>query len=208
MKSSQLSNLTVTGHYLMCRLVVLSMLFYSMQVFAGGVESGDAPYERCALCHGLFGVSAHHKFPHLAGQNPYYLEKQLAYFLEGARKNDGGQMQAVVTEIERADFAVVVEWFASQESPEPSNAPNMDGEALYTSVGCQQCHTADQDNSAGIPLLAAQHKEYLAKQMREFRDGVRPLDGNAIKLEQLTSLTNDDIELIAEHLASLNRTIE
>ena len=60
-------------------------------------------YETCALCHGLFGVSHTAKFPHLGGQKPAYIEAQLRAFLSGFRTNDGGQMSAIVTELQPED---------------------------------------------------------------------------------------------------------
>ena len=183
-------------------------VFPTLPTIAGSLESGDASYERCALCHGLFGVSSHPKFPHLAGQNHHYLEQQLARFLDGTRTNDGGQMQSVVTEISAAEFAVVVDWFASQESPEPTELPHETGAALFTNAGCQQCHKNDQGNGEGVPLLYSQHKAYLAKQTRDYRDGIRKTENESEKRVRLKSLSNDEIDAIAQHLASLSRMDE
>lgn len=131
------------------------------------------PYERCALCHGLFGVSHTAKFPHLGGQKPDYLRAQIEAFLSGARSNDGGQMSAIVTELKPEEIPVAVAWFASQDPPAPAAAPaSSEGAAIYAQAGCGDCHDAALELSA-VPHLSAQHAGYLAKQMQDFRDGRR-----------------------------------
>lgn len=131
------------------------------------------PYERCALCHGLFGVSHTAKFPNLGGQDPVYLEAQIRAFLDGKRTNDGGQMVAIVTELKPEEIPVVVEWFSSQDAPEPTPAADPEtGKLLYTEAGCADCHNLAGELE-GVPHLTSQHPGYLAKQMRNFRDGER-----------------------------------
>ena len=159
------------------------------------------PYERCALCHGLFGQSHNAKFPHLAGQKPRYIEAQLEAFLSGDRTNDGGQMSAIVTELKPEEFSVVVEWFSTQEPPVPAQPPqNSVGEELVGDLGCFECHV---DEAEMVPYLSAQHAGYLAKQMTDFTTGVRN-SGNIHK-DLLTPVASE-IQAIAAFLASKERT--
>src|SRR5690606_6213311 len=65
------------------------------------------------------GVSPMSKFPRLAGQKAEYIEKQLADFLAGARSNDGGQMSAIVTEIDPGQFRDTAVYFAALPPPPP-----------------------------------------------------------------------------------------
>ena len=102
----------------------------SFACIAGTIDSGENAYERCALCHGLYGVTPRSKFPILAGQNPAYLESQIRAFLTGARTNDGGQMQGVVTEITDEQIVEVVAWFASQDLPVASNGSKKDAGSI------------------------------------------------------------------------------
>lgn len=162
--------------------------------------SSYPPYERCALCHGLFGQSHNAKFPHLAGQKPKYIEAQLEAFLSGARTNDGGQMSAIVTELKPEEFSVVVEWFSTQDPPPPGDAPqDTTGADFVTELGCFGCHTTDADM---VPYLSAQHAGYLAKQMTDFATGARNSGG--IHKDLLTPVTSD-IQAIAAYLSSLER---
>lgn len=163
------------------------------------------PYERCALCHGLFGQSHLDKFPHLAGQKPAYIQAQLDAFLTGARTNDGGQMSAIVTELQPEQFAVVVAWFAEQDPPEPAEQPTTStGKDLTETLGCLDCHSGDAVGA--VPHLKAQHADYLAKQMRDFRDGRRTHTASALVHQNLLADMDAGIENIAAYLSSLERT--
>lgn len=183
-------------------LVVFAMAPLSIR--AAALDSGDAPYERCALCHGLYGDSARAKFPKLAGQKAAYLEQQILNFRDGIRNNDGGQMTSMVTELDGQDLTAVVAWFSSQADPRPGAVGDPNGETLFRNSGCGQCHD-ESDRSGATPLLAAQHQPYLAKQMRDFRDGDRPAGADVRKLGQLSSLSDTDIDGIAAYLAALPR---
>lgn len=161
-------------------------------------------YETCALCHGLFGVSHNAKFPHLGGQDPLYIEKQLRAFIDGSRTNDGGQMSAIVTELQPGDLEVVVEWFSSQTPPEASELQTGNaGAQLASDLGCYGCHVVDR--TPGVPHLTAQHAGYLEKQMADFRDGHRVSPKTAPKHSDLLQVDDELIASIAHYLAALPR---
>src|SRR2546427_3313999 len=63
------------------------------------ITEGMQPWETCAECHSLDGVSAMARFPKLAGQRPDYVAKQVRDFRDGRRQNDGGQMVATAAGI-------------------------------------------------------------------------------------------------------------
>ncbi|SEQ91879.1 c-type cytochrome [Thalassovita taeanensis] len=171
------------------------------------LDDGAPAYERCALCHGLSGDSARDRFPKLAGQRPDYIRAQIGAFLSGQRTNDRGQMAAVVTELKPGDIAEVVGWFSSQPHPEPVPAGDTEtGQIAYLSAGCEECHDERAAGPENIPYLASQHPAYLAKQMRDMRDGRR--DGAAIDAmrAQLSKLSDADLNAIAAYLAAQGRT--
>lgn len=162
------------------------------------------PYERCALCHGLFGVSANARFPNLAGQEPVYLENQIRAFLARDRHNDGGQMVDIVSELQPEDIAVVVEWFSTQEPPQPESSGNDKGRALYEARNCGACHDSGT-RFLGVPHLSAQHSGYLTKQMKDFRDGRRGTHLGCLPHGPMMPVDDAEIEAIASHLASMER---
>jgi len=169
---------------------------------AASVDSGEKAYERCALCHGLYGITPRSRFPILSGQNPLYLENQIQAFLSGKRTNDGGQMQSVVTELSEEQIAEVVDWFSSQELPAASASNNKDGEAAFSDYGCSTCHLENRSSEESVPLLYAQHKDYLEKQIRELREGERITEYKLTLHQQLGAIDDNLIGAIAEYLAS------
>ena len=188
------------------RLIGFLLIFvFVAPAYSGSVDSGIAPYERCALCHGLFGNTPRSKFPKLAGQNPKYLEQQIQNFLLGHRSNDGGQMATVVTEIAITDIPEIVSWFSTQAAPDPFDTYNAEGERMFVDAGCIDCHKEQTGPDVLVPLLASQHPEYLTKQMVEIRDGIRSGDNSGVMRAQLQTLSQDKIESIANYSASLER---
>ena len=190
------------GMSLTCALLIL---VGPKPALSGSVDSGIAPYERCALCHGLFGNTTRSKFPKLAGQNPKYLELQIQNFLSGRRTNDDGQMATVVTEIDTSEIPEIVNWFATQVAPDAFDSYSAEGDNLYQDIGCGDCHNEQSGSDVLIPLLASQHPEYLTKQLLEIRDGIRSVDSLDVKRSQLQILSDTEIESIANYLASLER---
>jgi cytochrome c553 len=177
--------------------------------------TGVEPQHICADCHGLDGAGNRIKFPRLAGQNPKYLAKQLRDFQLGHRKNDGGQMQQTATEAEEKDIPKIVEWFSGQEAPWP--APTMEGEfdlaraEKLVTVGaggvraCTSCHSASApylaDQPVEAPRLAGQYDYYIAKQLRDFRDGRRGNDPDGMMSAIARRLTDADIASLAVFLS-------
>ncbi|WP_413718696.1 c-type cytochrome [Silicimonas sp. MF1-12-2] len=181
------------------------VVLFAVPAWAEFDAASYPPYERCALCHGLFGVSAMARFPHLGGQDPVYLEAQIRAFLSGGRQNDGGQMVQIVTELTEEDIPVVVEWFASQEPPEPVSGEDTEaGKSLYQAENCADCHE-DLSLAPGTPHLTSQHAGYLAKQMSDFRDGRRATGGSALQHGPLMTASDNDIAAIAAYLSSVAR---
>ncbi|MEL6519460.1 MAG: c-type cytochrome [Pseudomonadota bacterium] len=163
-------------------------------------------YETCALCHGLFGVSHTAKFPNLGGQKPSYIEAQLNAFIAGERTNDGGQMATIVTELMPEDIPIVVEWFSTQDPPEPYEAEgDGSGEAVFADLGCASCHDNSAEGSPTVPYLTSQHAGYLVKQMTDFKEGDRDTAEAPGMHRDLLAITEDQIAAIADYLASTAR---
>ncbi len=66
---------------------------------------------------------------------------------------------------------------------------------------CFTCHGTDGRSVGGVPpSLAGQNKDYLLKQMHEFRDGKRPA---TIMHQHAKGYTNEQLELIAVYFAAV-----
>jgi cytochrome c553 len=65
---------------------------------------------------------------------------------------------------------------------------------------CAACHGADGNSTdPNNPKLAGQHRDYLAKALRDYKSGER---NNAIMKGFAAALTKKDIENLAAHFAS------
>jgi cytochrome c553 len=169
-------------------------------------KDGMAPYEICALCHSLDGVSRMAKFPKLAGQPALYIEKQIRDFLSGRRTNDGGQMAAIVTEIDVETIGAIAEWFSFQKAPQPDDPEgNAEGAQLFVDYKCNTCHGGVGRQAPFMPYLNAQHEVYLTKQMKDFRNGERTNDDGKLMQKAMATISNDEISKIAIYLASIAR---
>jgi cytochrome c553 len=89
---------------------------------------------------------------------------------------------------------------ATTPAAAPATQPDLaKGQAISTQV-CAACHTAD--GSRGIPanpILAGQHREYLLKQLQEFKSGKR---NNAIMKGFASTLSDDDMKHVTAFYAS------
>ena len=69
---------------------------------AGDVKAGRVKAEKCAVCHGLDGMSKIPEAPNIAGQVENYLVSQLNAFKAGDRKNE--MMSIVIAGLSAADI--------------------------------------------------------------------------------------------------------
>ena len=150
---------------------------------AGDVAAGQALYATCAACHGTQGEgNLALNAPKLSGQGAWYLERQLKLFKWGARgtheKDAFGKVMApmVATLPDDAAIASVASYIASlPDAPAAATLQgNVDtGRQRYAT--CAACHGADGRGIAATnaPRLAGMSDWYMARQLKNFRDGVR-----------------------------------
>ena len=82
----------------------------------------------------------------------------------------------------------------------PAMAQNAN-QARSLAATCFTCHGTDGRSVNGVPpSLAGQNKDYLLKQMQEFRDGKRPA---TIMHQHAKGYTNEQLELISGYFASV-----
>ncbi|HLH11265.1 MAG TPA: c-type cytochrome [Methylovirgula sp.] len=173
------------------------------------LDVSDRPWEACADCHGLEGVSATAHFPKLAGQKRAYIEKELRDFRSGARANDNGQMSGIADFSDRA-LELAADYFSRLPAP-PSNGGRGKASARARAiveagrpgagiVACRFCHDARADTA---PWLEAQHAGYLAKELRDFKSGARTND--QIMSDIARRLSEEDIDQLAAYLEASPR---
>ncbi len=80
---------------------------------AGDVKAGRAKAEKCAVCHGLDGMSKIPEAPNIAGQPENYLIAQLNAFKAGDRKNE--MMSIVIGGLSAADVEDLAAYYSAIE---------------------------------------------------------------------------------------------
>jgi len=169
----------------------------------GEAGAGNA----CFICHGMDGEGLGGA-PRLAGMSPGYLLKQLQDYADGRRADP--TMHAIAAALSMEDRRAVADWYGSMQPAGFAFAGDTvpEGRDLYnrpSPVGsCAQCHgPAGEGRGAAIPPLAGQPPEYLARQLRLWRDGKRQNDPDHVMLRAIAGLDDDQIEAVARHAASL-----
>ena len=69
--------------------------------------------QMCAVCHGLNGIGVNPDTPNLAGESPFYLEKQLKAFRSGERKHE--QMTIIAQGLMDEDIRDLIAWYSALE---------------------------------------------------------------------------------------------
>jgi len=81
-----------------------------------------------------------------------------------------------------------------------AQAANVDAGKAKAKEVCAACHGDDGNSqSADFPKLAGQHRDYLAKALRDYKSGQRQ---NAIMAGFAGALSKDDIENLAAYYAA------
>ncbi len=200
----------------MMQRVLLSLL--ALLVCAAAQAEGDASAGRskaavCSACHGADGNSANPQWPKLAGQGAAYIEKQLADFKGGARKDPIMTTQAA--SLNTKDMADLAAHFSGQEtSPGGTEKDKLTlGERIYRGgnnatgvAACMGCHgpTGSGNPPAKFPRLAGQHAAYVGKAMKDFRNGTRSNDPNGIMRTVAKHMSDAEIEAVASYVSGLH----
>jgi cytochrome c553 len=83
----------------------------------------------------------------------------------------------------------------------PAQAADIAAGAAKAKEVCAACHGLDGNSTnADYPRLAGQHRDYLAKALRDYKSGARK---NAIMGGMTAALSKDDIDSVAAYYASL-----
>lgn len=185
-----------------------------LAVAEGDAQAGKTKAAACAGCHGADGNSAVAAFPKLAGQNVKYLIKQMNDIKSGARSVPAmaGQLDAKTDQ----DIEDIAAYFSSQFVS--VGAADKDlvklGEKVYRAgtkesgvSACTACHspTGKGNAMAGFPSLSGQHADYIAAQLRAFREGERTNDGDAKMMRSVAfRLTNKEIDAVSSYISGLH----
>lgn len=171
----------------------------------------------CAACHAADGNSPAAANPKIAGQFPEYLGKQLADFKPQAGNKPArpsAVMNAMVAGLSDADLKSLAAFYAGQKL-QPAAAADKDlaslgqkiwrgGIAASSVPACAGCHgPTGAGMPAQYPRLSGQFAEYLAAQLKAFKEGARANDPNAMMRGVAARMTEQEIRAVAEYAAGL-----
>lgn len=165
---------------------------------------------KCFICHGAEGESSSPVFPRLAGQHASYVERQLADYKSGKRKND--TMQAMVADLSADDMRLLGMYFESKPTrAHPVADPELAqvGRFVYNRgnpfsgvAACADCHGAAGHGTDKLPRLGGQHAQYVENQLKAFSKRERTND-NAVMHTIASKLTELELKAVASYVSGL-----
>lgn len=166
---------------------------------------GKAISYTCLGCHGVDGYRnayPNYSVPKLVGQHPEYLIAALQEYRGDQRSHL--TMHAQASELSDQDMADIAAYFSGTvltAGPPPANAP-----AAPAAVAiCAACHgVTGVSLVANYPILAGQHKDYLKREIAEYKDGGRK---NAIMSSMAATIKDADVEELADYFSRMTPSL-
>src|SRR5688500_802394 len=173
--------------------------------------------QTCAACHAADGNSTAPANPKIAGQISEYLHKQLLDFkAQGGKKaaRESPIMQPIVANLSEDDMKLLAAFYA-RPSLRPAAAADQNlaaqgqkrwrgGNSASGVPACAGCHGP---SGAGIPSqyprLAGQYADYIAAQLKAFKEGARANDPNGMMRGVVARMTEREMRAVAEYAAGL-----
>ncbi len=180
---------------------------------SGNPAEGKEKSQLCQGCHGEYGNSTEPLIPKLAGQYGNYISKQVRNYQAGTRSHQ--IMNAMAATIASdSDLADIAAYFASQPKMEgDGSADNPLGKELFLHgdtkklrLACVNCHGVRgkglEPKISMFPVIGGQHKDYIRRQLVNFRNGYRTNSPNGIMNRIAYTLTDTEIESLAEYVSA------
>ena len=177
----------------------------------GDPVAGKEKSALCQGCHGEDGNSATPAFPKLAGQWSDYIQKQVRNFQSLSRINETMNEMALNV-INFEDLYDIAAYFASQKVMTGEPTRNEAGRKIfYEGIAergvfrCVKCHgengKGEPLNNNLFPVIGGQYKDYIVKQLQEFKSGFRENDHSGMMPRITSNMTEADMEAVAEFLS-------
>ena len=186
---------------------------------AGDATKGKAAYAVCAACHGANGMGNKAlNAPRIAGQEPWYLERQLKNFRGGIRGADpkdtyGMQMRPMALTLSNDQAVSDMAAFLSSMPRSAPAASSVNGDVAAGKTAymiCQACHgpTGGGNKALNAPRLTGLQDWYIVRQLKNFKSGARGTKagdtyGMQMRPMALTLTTDAAINNVAAYIATL-----
>jgi len=188
----------------------------TLSIAAADPVAGKALFAPCVACHGALGSgNPQLNAPKLAGQGAWYLRRQLENFKQGLRgmqEHDVYGKQMIPFAGMLADEAAVrnvtayIETLPDHAPPTTVSGDATRGAALYRT--CAACHGESGQGivATNAPRLSQMSDWYLARQLRNFKDGIRGSHHHDLYGNQMAMISGviPDTQAIDDLLAYIN----
>ena len=198
-------------------LLVVLTATGAAQAAEGDPKAGKDKAAVCAGCHGEEGISIAPNFPNLAGQFQKYIERQVRDYQDAKRADPlMTGMAAGVTELQ--DLKDIAAYYASKKRMKgtPSGKKELvaKGKAIFyqgnPDTGVYACSNCHGENGYGMdaqnnvfPVISGQTKDYLLKQMNDFRSGERHNDPAGMMSSVAKKMTPAEIDAVTEFVTGM-----
>ncbi len=184
----------------------------------GDPVAGEMSAGLCGGCHGMDGNSPDATFPRLAGQYEMYIVKQIRDFQKGHRANNDTMagMAAMVSSLQEAKN---IGAFFAQQKMAKKPLVKVDrklaaaGKKLFYNgnpktgiYGCVNCHgdrgLGKAPNISVFPKIGGQHRDYLIKNLKDFKSGLRANDPAGMMADIAKKLSDKEIIAVSHYLSA------
>ena len=185
---------------------------------AGDATKGKAAYAVCAACHGANGMGNKAlNAPRIAGQEPWYLERQLKNFKGGIRGADpkdtyGMQMRPMALTLANDQAVSDMAAFLSSMPVSKSSESTVKGDVTAGKASymiCQTCHGPKGGGNRALnsPKLTGLQDWYIVRQLKNFKAGIRgtkssDLFGMQMRPMAMTLANDEAINNVAAYIAT------
>ncbi len=197
-------------------------------------DIGEEINEECAGCHGEFGQGGKGgEYPRIAGQPAEYLMRQLHLFQDRKRPNLPMVEHVDKRQLPDEDIYQIAQYLSriqlkTKLPPVDEKAPDFDayarlleskhlmqiprapgdvkkGRKLYRRE-CGSCHGREGWGrpKKGVPMLAGQYTDYLWRQVKKFRKGIRIHDEDDPEEELLNDFSDEELRDIFAYLSTVD----
>ena len=159
--------------------------------------------QTCAGCHGTAGASPGNTIPIIGGQNAAYLADAMAAYKSGER--EFYVMNFIARAFSDTQIALISQWFSEQawvDTSTPNRASLAANAESIANGKCAVCHGVNGEGGDLGPRLSGQPSTYLAKVLREYKEGQRT-NANAAQMMIVRDLTGNEIESLAHYYSRL-----
>lgn len=183
---------------------------------SANAAAGQAQYAVCAACHGPQGEGVEAlNGPKLAGQSAWYIKHQIERYKAGQRGSHeddvyGRQMapmaNTLATEAALDNVVAHIQTLPDNPAPETVNGNAAAGAKHYTV--CGYCHGKEGQGlfAMNAPRLAGMSDWYLARQLGNFKQGIRgghPQDYYGMQMGFMSRVLQDD-QAVNDVIAYIN----